>query len=82
MNVKILDMFGSIEEIKISADMWRTLHFNSRDYYFRKENKVFLDKYNLESAIFNLNCLRELKGVILTDAQILKLNKREGGLKE
>lgn len=82
MNVKILNMFGSIEEIKISADMWRELHFNKREYYFRKENKVFLDKHNLKPTIFNLNCLKGLSGVILTDAQILKFNNMKGGLKE
>ncbi len=75
MKVKILFTFSDeIGGIKISPDLWRKLHFNTEDYYYiHKEFNSFLNKNNLNHTIFNLNCLRELKGVILTELQIKEL---------
>lgn len=79
MKVKVLFTFSNqIEEIKISSDLWAKLHKEQKSYYYiHKENKTFLNRWSLKPTIFNLNCLVELKGVILTDTQILKLNTNE-----
>lgn len=82
MRVKILFVAtGNIEEIKIKSDLWYKLHSDTKNYYFiHKEYSKFLKSYSLHPTIFNLNCLRELRGVILTDSEINKLNLK-GGLK-
>ena len=84
MKVKILLMAtDNIEEIKISGGLglWGYLHSNRKNHFYNKEYDTFLKKYNLEPTIFNLNCLDELRGVILTDIQIFNLNKYKGGVK-
>ena len=78
MEKKILNISsGAIEEIKISAFIWSALHFNKRQYFYKKDRAEFLKRNNLKPTIFNLNCLEELGGVILTDLQIMK-----GGIKK
>ena len=76
MNVKILYLSGIIQEIKISSILWTKIHNHRITHFFKKEFKIFLDKYNLSPTYFNLNCLDEFRGVILTNEQIqnLKLN--------
>lgn len=68
MNKKLLNMFGVIEDIKINSEMWKKLHEEKKDYWFKKEFNLFLENFNFESTVFNLNCLDELNGVILTEA--------------
>jgi len=81
MNIKILLIAtNDIHKIKISVDLWRKLHHEQKHYFFNKEYKIFLDKYGLKPTTFNLNCLDELRGVILTELQIFNIMK--GGLKE
>jgi hypothetical protein len=81
MKVKILFMAtGNIEEIKISSGLWGGLHNHRVEHFYNKEYDKFFKKYNLKPTIFNLNCLDVLRGVILTDAQILKLKEMKGGL--
>jgi len=83
MNNKLLNIFGEIEEIKISSGDWFSLHNHRKEHFFKKDYKTFLDKHNLKPTYFNLNCLDMLKGVILTDAQILNLEESiKGGLKK
>jgi hypothetical protein len=79
MKVKIINKLGMIEEIKISPDMWTWLHHDN-EISFDKDKKDFFDRFNLESTIFNINCLSKLDGVILTDMQIANLIKLQGGL--
>lgn len=76
---------GNIEEIKISGGfgLWGGLHNQRVNHFYNKEYDNFLKKYNLKPTYFNLNCLDELRGVILTDAQILKVkDEMKGGIKE
>jgi hypothetical protein len=91
MEKKILKLNGKIEQIKITSGLWGGLNtcgyvcFNGKnkgvyfnyEYSFNKEFKDFLDKFNLKPTFFNLNCLENLKGVILTDLQIKKLKQEE-----
>ena len=81
MNVKILFLAtGNIEEIKINASLWWKLHQKQKYYPFDSKFYDLLNKYNLRPTIFNLNCLFELRGIILTDAQILKIKEMKGGI--
>ena len=81
MEVKILFMVtGNIENIKISTNLWNSLHYHRENkHFYRKDIHNFFKKYNLKPTYFNLNCMGELMGVILTDSQILKINKLKGG---
>lgn len=90
MEKKILKLNGKIENIKISSGMWEKLHQNHKVkngkvepfyYSFNKEFKYFLNKYNLRTTYFNLNCLDELNGVVLTDIEIKKLKSLNSGEK-
>ena len=82
MKVKILMVNNNqIENLIISPKLWRNLHESYKikkgivvknEYYFKKEFKDFLDLNKLKSTIFNLNCLEELNGIILTKTQIKK----------
>ena len=84
MKVNLLFMpTGNIEEIKISSTLWSKLHHKQKDsnYWFNKENFLFLDKFDLKPTVFNLNCLNELKGIILTDRQV-DIIREKGGVKK
>lgn len=63
---------GNIEEIKISSELWARLH-NSNNHFFNKGVSAFLKRNGLKPTMFNLNCIDKLRGVILTEAQILNL---------
>ncbi|MFW6130309.1 MAG: hypothetical protein ACOC56_03920 [Atribacterota bacterium] len=67
---------------KLNAELNHKLHQDFKPYYFKKEFKEFLDKHNLHPTIFNLNCLFELGGVILTDAQVKNLRKLKQNLQD
>jgi len=59
----------SIEPFKVNNPLWEKLHKDRNGYisYALKDKiKEVLEKYNLPATIFNLNCLEQLGGVILT----------------
>jgi len=82
---KILKLNGELKKFNLTNGLNHRLHQHLKidkgkaepiRFIFRKEFKEFLDKYSLEPTIFNLNCLEELGGVVLTDLQVKELNNR------
>lgn len=76
MRYKFIEMkTGKIIDKEISSPTWIGLH-HDKPSGITDEQHIFLKSHGLSPTIFNLNCLEELNGIVLTEIQAEKIINR------